>query len=66
PTTWYRRAWIGGRFLNVGIYRREDLRGGFEVDGPVIIEEYTSTTVVNPGWRCTVGDFGVLTLRRSI
>ena len=62
----YRRAWIGGRFLNVGIYRREDLRGGFEVDGPVIIEEYTSTTVVNPGWRCTVGDFGVLTLRRSI
>jgi len=60
----YRRAWIGGRFLNVAIYRREGLSGGFKVDGPVIIEEYTSTTVVNPGWRCTVDDYGVLTLRR--
>ncbi|MEM0272124.1 MAG: hydantoinase/oxoprolinase family protein [Thermoprotei archaeon] len=59
-----RRAWLGGSFMNAPIYRRGGLGGGFEVEGPAIIEEYTSTTIVNPGWKCSVDRFGVITLRR--
>lgn len=46
--------------LKTAIYRREDLPEGFSLDGPAIIEEYSSTTVVSPQDKLTVGRLGEL------
>ncbi len=42
---------------------RVDLGAGSAIDGPVIVTEPTATTVVPPGMRLTVDDFGNLVLR---
>ncbi|WP_375475425.1 hydantoinase/oxoprolinase family protein [uncultured Jatrophihabitans sp.] len=47
----------------VPFIRREDLRIGFGMPGPAVIEEYGATTLVPPGWHVRVGDFGELWLR---
>jgi N-methylhydantoinase A len=45
-------------------YRRDDLPAGFGGEGPVIIQEYGSTTVVPGGFDFEVDRFGNLILRR--
>ena len=42
------------------IYLRDRLPSGCELDGPIIIEEATSTTIVHPGQSMIVDDFGFL------
>ena len=42
------------------IYRREDLPPGAELVGPAVIEEAMSTTLVHPGERVDVDDYGNL------
>ena len=42
------------------VYRRDQLRVGFRADGPAIIEEYGSTTVVGTTDRFEVGPLGEL------
>ena len=59
-----RRALISGSWDEVPVYDRASLPRGFKVDGPAIVEEYSSTTVVPRGWRLEVGPRGVLELRR--
>src|SRR5690606_12577654 len=49
-----------GRRLQVPVYDRADLPSGFELSGPAIVEEYSSTTVVGVGDRLVVGQFGEL------
>jgi N-methylhydantoinase A len=44
------------------IFRRDDLGGGTELEGPAIIEEVDSTTLVFPGDRLTVHPGGSLIL----
>jgi N-methylhydantoinase A len=46
------------------LFHRDDLPAGFRADGPAIVEEYGSTTVVESGWRFEVDGFGNLVLRR--
>lgn len=46
------------------VFRREGLGAGRRVDGPAIIVDSTSTTVVEPGWVATVRDNGDLILER--
>jgi N-methylhydantoinase A len=50
--------------LETGIYWRERLQPGDCVDGPAVIEEFGSTTVVFPRQRAQVDDFGNLILER--
>ncbi len=45
------RMFSGGRHHDAPVYAREDLRPGERVDGPAIIREPTSTTVIEPGWQ---------------
>ena len=45
------------------IYRRSDLYEGFEAVGPLIVEEYSSTTIVNPGDTLRVGALGELRIK---
>lgn len=59
----YRRAYFG-EWVETPVYWRENLPRGFKADGPVVIEERHSVTVVPPRWRVEVGKMGVLELRR--
>ncbi|MDQ6774564.1 MAG: hydantoinase/oxoprolinase family protein [Candidatus Dormibacteraeota bacterium] len=47
------------------ILERENLEAGFGAEGPAIVEEYGSTTVVEAGFRFDVDRLGNLVLRRS-
>ena len=51
--------------LDVPVYDRYLLEEGFSIEGPAIIEEAESTTVVRPDWQCCVGENGELLLARS-
>ncbi|HZH83093.1 MAG TPA: hydantoinase/oxoprolinase family protein [Phototrophicaceae bacterium] len=55
PTT--RRVYLGGAggWVDAKIYNRDALEAGFTDAGPVVIEEYGSTTVVWPGDRFQIG-----------
>ena len=44
------------------VFERENLTPGFAMHGPVIIEEKTSTVVVEPGWKLSVDEAGNLLL----
>jgi N-methylhydantoinase A len=50
--------------LATSIYARTQLQPDDCVDGPAIVEEFGSTTVVLPGQRARVDDFGNLLLER--
>jgi N-methylhydantoinase A len=45
------------------VFARETLAPGFALSGPVIIEEKTSTVIVEPGWSLSVDEEGNLLLR---
>ena len=47
-----------GGWVDAPVYRRDALPSGFEAEGPLVIEEYGSTTVVGAGDCCRIGDLG--------
>lgn len=47
-----------GRRLDTPVYRRSDLSEGFAINGPAIIEEYSSTTVISPDDSLVIGKLG--------
>jgi N-methylhydantoinase A len=49
-----------GEMLATPTYARDDLLAGNRMDGPVLVEEYASTTVALPGDRLEVDDLGNL------
>ena len=63
PVAVARRAvgFADGR-LEVPIYRREQLAAGHLIDGPAVIEEAASVTVVNPRQRLAVDGYGHLVI----
>jgi N-methylhydantoinase A len=59
----YRKVYFG-EWVETPVYRRENLPRGFKAEGPVVIEERHSVTVVPPRWHVEVGKMGMLELRR--
>ena len=51
-----------GDWAETGVYDRNSL--GEEIEGPAIVEQYDSTTVVYPGWTLRQDGHGIMTLRR--
>jgi N-methylhydantoinase A len=49
-------------YVKTPIYRREKLNSGNVVEGPAVIEQYDSTTVVYPRWKASVDKLGNLVL----
>lgn len=47
------------------IYERHSLPVGFSLEGPAILEQEDTTTVVYPGWTALVHDSGTVLLERS-
>jgi N-methylhydantoinase A/oxoprolinase/acetone carboxylase beta subunit len=56
-TAWFR---VGGELRQVATlyYERSALRAGNRVDGPAIVHQYDSTTVIPPGLTASVDGFG--------
>ena len=47
-------VWIGGKKVKTSIYDRDSLTHGHQIKGPAIIGEYSSTTLVPPGFICEI------------
>ena len=52
------------RWWDAGLFVREDLRIGDQIEGPAIIAEKNATTVVEPGWQAKVTALDHLLLNR--
>ena len=51
-----------GKAVLTPAFARDELRSGNRIDGPALIEEYASTTVVLPGDKLRVDEFGNLVI----
>ena len=51
-----------GAYVDCPVYDRYQLVPGEKIDGPGIVEEMDSTTVIHPGWAAEVDRFGNLLL----
>jgi N-methylhydantoinase A len=60
-----RKIFFDGEFIPSRIYRRQRLRPGDAIDGPAMITEYTSATVLPPGCSAQVDGFGNLVISVS-
>ncbi len=60
-----RKVLFDRREWDVAVHKRQTLAGGMVLQGPVIVEEVESTTVVPPGWALRVDDLGNLILGRE-
>jgi N-methylhydantoinase A len=60
-----RQVWFDGARHDTPIYRRERLAAGLQFEGPAIVEQLDSTTVVEPGDRVEVDRDGnlIITVR---
>src|SRR5262249_45168363 len=54
-------------FVDTPVYVRSQLPAGAKIDGPALVEEYASTTVVFPGDKLEVGTYGdlIITIDRK-
>ena len=59
------RAWFDDRLSEGFIVPRAELRAGDTFEGPLIVTEYSSTTVMPTGWGMRVHESGALVLRRE-
>ena len=60
-----REVWFKDGFFMVPVYDRDKLLSGNVLTGPCVVEEKFSTTIIHPGWKCMVDDFGNLVIVRS-
>jgi len=58
------RVAFDGSWRATPVHRRDDLAPGRRISGPIVVCEYSATTVVPPGWRMTVDRVGGLILER--
>jgi len=59
----YRKVFIE-EFEEIPVYSRNSLNIGFEIKGPAIIEEYSSTTFIPNKWKARIIDLGCIKLER--
>ena len=57
-----RRVVFDGRAVATPVHRRDALPVGTRLPGPLLVCEYSATTVVPPGWRLSVEPTGGLLL----
>jgi N-methylhydantoinase A len=61
-----RDVYVGDAFQPCPVFARDALDAGAVVDGPAIIEEYGSTTLVGHNQRARVDPFGNVILRMAL
>jgi N-methylhydantoinase A len=65
PPCSYREVYFNGGFSKTPIYDRPTFRAGLHLEGPAVVEEFGSTTVVFPGQTLDVDTYGNLAIRRA-
>jgi N-methylhydantoinase A len=65
PVRSTRPVYFGGAFRDTPIFQRADLGPGVRLDGPLVVEEFGSTTVVFPGQTLDVDPHGIMLVRRA-
>jgi len=60
-----RDIWYGGRRHTARLFARASLLSGHIIEGPAIIEQFDTTTVVAPGFRAAVDEHGILVITRQ-
>jgi N-methylhydantoinase A len=60
-----RPVYFDGAFRDTPVYDRAALRPGVRIDGPAVVEEFGSTTVVFSGQFLEVDPHGILIVRRT-
>ena len=65
PPTGEATVFMAGREWQAPVYDRPGLAAGYAVNGPALIIDASSTTVVEPDWRATVDPLGNLILTRT-
>jgi N-methylhydantoinase A len=63
--TGWRPVYFDAGFLDTPIYARQRLQPGDRIDGPAVVEEFGSTTVVFPDQHATVDEYANLLLERA-
>lgn len=58
-----RPVWFGGTFIDTPVFQRATLSAGETISGPLVVEEFGSTTVVFPGQTLHVDPHGILVIR---
>jgi len=58
-----RQAYFEGNYVNTVVYDYNRLRAGNGIEGPAIIEARETTTVVRPGQKCRVDEYGNIIMR---
>lgn len=53
-------AYLAGRRVNMGIYKRAELRGGMKLQTPCIVTEYSATNLIPGGANARLDPFGNL------
>ncbi|MCG6874449.1 MAG: hydantoinase/oxoprolinase family protein [Betaproteobacteria bacterium] len=61
-----RRVFFDGQWLDTPVYDRAALAAGFRLDGPAVVEEFGSTTVVWPGQWLEVDPHGIMLVREKV
>jgi N-methylhydantoinase A len=61
-----RPVYFAGVFRDTPVFRRDTLGAGVRLDGPAIVEEFGSTTVVFPDQCLHVDPHGILVIRPSV
>ncbi len=64
PAAGSRDIWYGGRWHRANVYAREGLLSGHVIQGPAIVEQFDTTTLVAPGFRAAVDPHGFLVIAR--
>ncbi len=60
------RMYVSGGWQGTPVFDRADLLPGDAVDGPAIVIEPTSTTVIEPGWRAALTPRNHIVLNRVV
>jgi N-methylhydantoinase A len=65
PKPGSRPVYFDGKFCDTPVFERASLGAGFTLDGPAVVEEFGSTTVVFPGQHLRVDPHGILIIHAA-
>jgi N-methylhydantoinase A len=60
-----RNVWFPGGQMQCQVYQRDDLKSGYTLEGPAIIQEKEATTLVERQWGLRVDQFGNLIIEKG-
>lgn len=60
------KGYFEGQEVLMSVYDREEFREGTVIEGPAIVVELTSTTVVPPGWKAITDECSNMILTRKL